>query len=81
MCPICGQFEAANGAGLAALRDAGTARVVFHPIAILDRYSQGTRYSTRAAASAALVADRAPDSFQAFHAGLLAGSRTRARRA
>ncbi|WP_336707843.1 DsbA family protein [Oerskovia sp. USHLN155] len=73
MCPVCGQFEEINGAGLAALRDDGSARVVVHPIAILDRYSQGSQYSTRAAASAAFVADRAPDTFQGFHAGLLAG--------
>ncbi|GAA3217770.1 thioredoxin domain-containing protein [Oerskovia jenensis] len=73
MCPICGQFEEINGAGLTALREGGSARVVVHPVAILDRYSQGSRYSTRAAASAALVADRAPDAFQDFHAGLLAG--------
>ncbi|WP_082608434.1 thioredoxin domain-containing protein [Oerskovia sp. Root918] len=72
MCPICGQFEAVNGESLAALREAGSVRVVFHPIAILDRYSQGSQYSTRAASSAALVADRAPDAFQDFHAGLLA---------
>ncbi|MFE4464995.1 thioredoxin domain-containing protein [Oerskovia sp. NPDC056781] len=73
MCPVCGQFEEINGAGLAALRDDGSVRVVVHPVAILDRYSQGSRYSTRAAASAAFVADRAPDAFQGFHAGLLAG--------
>ena len=72
MCPICGQFEAVNGESLAALREAGSVRVVFHPIAILDRYSQGSQYSTRAASSAALVADRSPDAFQDFHAGLLA---------
>lgn len=72
MCPVCGRFEAVNGESLTALREAGSVRVVFHPIAILDRYSQGTEYSTRAASSAALVADRAPDTFQAFHAGLLA---------
>ncbi|MFD6094228.1 DsbA family protein [Oerskovia sp. NPDC060338] len=72
MCPVCGRFEAVNGESLTKLREAGSVRVVFHPIAILDRYSQGTAYSTRAASSAALVADRAPDTFQAFHAGLLA---------
>ncbi|MET4225124.1 DsbA family protein [Oerskovia enterophila] len=72
MCPVCGQFEAVNGESLAALREAGSVRVVFHPVAILDRYSQGSQYSTRAASSAALVADRAPDAFQDFHAGLLA---------
>jgi len=73
MCPVCGQFEEINGAGLASLRDDGSVRVVVHPVAILDRYSQGSQYSTRAAASAAFVADRAPGAFADFHAGLLAG--------
>lgn len=66
MCPICGQFEQYRGAEIDALRKAGTADVYYHPIAILDRYSQGTAYSTRAAAAGALVAEEAPDKFLAF---------------
>ncbi len=49
MCPICNQFEQLYGDSILALADDGTATVGIHPISILDRYSQGTEYSTRAA--------------------------------
>lgn len=67
MCPVCGQFEAINGADIAALRESGDVSFVVHPIAILDRMSQGTEYSTRAASAVAWVADRAPESFMEYH--------------
>lgn len=67
MCPICGKFEQVRGAEIDALRTAGTADVYYHPIAILDRASQGTSYSTRAASAAALIAQEAPDKFLAFN--------------
>ncbi|NTV39653.1 MAG: thioredoxin domain-containing protein, partial [Demequinaceae bacterium] len=66
MCPICGQFEQYRGAEIDALRTAGTADVYYHPISILDRASQGTAYSTRAASASALIAQEAPDKFMAF---------------
>ncbi len=66
MCPICGQFEQFRGPEVDALREAGTADVYYHPISILDRYSQGTSYSTRAASAGVLVAQEAPDTFLAF---------------
>lgn len=72
MCPICGQFEALNGASIAELREAGDVTLVVHPVAILDRASQGTDYSTRAASAAAWVADRAPEQFSAFHDAMFA---------
>lgn len=49
MCPICNQFEQLYGESILALAEDGTATVGIHPISILDRYSQGTEYSTRAA--------------------------------
>lgn len=67
MCPICGQFEALNAAGIAELREAGDVTLVLHPVSILDRVSEGTDYSTRAASAAAWVADQAPEQFSAFH--------------
>jgi protein-disulfide isomerase len=73
MCPACGAFEEANGDNLISLASEGTATVVYHPIAILNRYSNGTGYSTRAASAAALVADEAPDQFAAFNEQLFAG--------
>ncbi|GAA1859819.1 DsbA family protein [Myceligenerans crystallogenes] len=67
MCPVCGQFEALNGADINALREEGDVALVVHPVAILDRASQGTEYSTRAASSVAWVADQAPEAFIAYH--------------
>ncbi|MDE0545339.1 thioredoxin domain-containing protein [Microbacterium sp. C7(2022)] len=49
MCPICNQFEQVYGESIQGLVDDGTATLGIHPISILDRYSQGTEYSTRAA--------------------------------
>lgn len=66
MCPACGQFESVNGDTLVQLAADGDASVVYHPIAILNRFSNGTGYSTRAAAAGYLVADEAPDTFVAF---------------
>ncbi|TKR22108.1 disulfide bond formation protein DsbA [Cellulomonas hominis] len=73
MCPACGAFEEANGDNLITLATEGSATVVYHPIAILNRFSNGTGYSTRAASASALVADEAPDQFAAFNEQLFAG--------
>lgn len=73
MCPACGAFEEANGDNLISLATEGSATVVYHPIAILNRFSNGTGYSTRAASASALVADEAPDQFAAFNEQLFAG--------
>jgi protein-disulfide isomerase len=72
MCPVCGQFESLNGASIAEMREGGDLTLVVHPVSILDRASQGTNYSTRAAAAAAWVADQAPEQFNAFHEALFA---------
>jgi len=67
LCPICGQFEKTSGGYIASLIDNGGATVEIHPIAILDRLSQGTKYSTRAVNAAACVADYSPNQFYDFH--------------
>ncbi|WP_460755423.1 DsbA family protein [Myceligenerans cantabricum] len=67
MCPICGQFEALNGEDITELREKGDVALVVHPVSILDRQSQGSEYSTRAAAAVAWVADQAPQSFMEYH--------------
>ncbi|MFS0854085.1 DsbA family protein [Microbacterium sp. 179-I 3D4 NHS] len=66
MCPVCGQFEQAYGEQLqtAAANDEITLNL--HPVSILDRYSQNTKYSTRAGGAAYCVAENAPDSFLDF---------------
>ncbi|MCL1869856.1 MAG: DsbA family protein [Promicromonosporaceae bacterium] len=72
MCPYCGQFETVNKDGLEALLAGGKADLVVHPIALLDRSSQGTAYSTRAASASAWVADRDPKHWLDFHEALYA---------
>ncbi len=49
MCPVCNQFEQLYGPDIQKLVDDGTITLGIHPIAILDRQSQGTEFSTRAA--------------------------------
>jgi protein-disulfide isomerase len=49
MCPVCNQFEQTYGEAIQALVTDGTITLNIHPISILDRASQGTEYSTRAA--------------------------------
>jgi protein-disulfide isomerase len=79
ICPICGRFEEVSGEYVRSLPGQGV-RVVYAPVAILDRQSKGTRYSTRAAAAAACVAesdarDTSPSaeaSFPRFHSLLFA---------
>ncbi|WP_296665522.1 thioredoxin domain-containing protein [Demequina sp.] len=66
MCPICNTFEQINAADLDTLRESGAIQLYYHPISILDRYSQGTEFSTRAAGAAGVVADKAPEAFHDF---------------
>ncbi|MCB2412816.1 DsbA family protein [Demequina sp. TTPB684] len=66
MCPICGVFEESQGPVLEQLREDGTADVYYHPISILDRYSQDTEFSTRSASAAALIAQESPENFLNF---------------
>lgn len=49
MCPICGDFEELYGPTIEGLVDQGRVTLNIHPISILDRASQGTQFSTRAA--------------------------------
>ena len=49
MCPVCNQFEQIYGEAISGLVEDGTITHNIHPISILDRVSQGTEYSTRAA--------------------------------
>lgn len=67
LCPVCGQFEATNGEYISSLLENGKTTVEIHPIAILDRLSQGTKYSTRATNATACVANYSPNQFYDFH--------------
>jgi protein-disulfide isomerase len=71
-CPFCSAFETANAATIQSLLESGIASLEVHPISILDRVSQGTKYSTRSASAAGCVANYDPDSFLAVNAALFA---------
>jgi protein-disulfide isomerase len=66
ICPFCGQFEEANGDAVNALVQEGAMNLVLHPVNFLDNSSQGTRYSTRAGAAIAYIAQNAPEYTLAF---------------
>ncbi|MFN8195804.1 MAG: DsbA family protein [Nocardioidaceae bacterium] len=72
MCPACGAMEQANGDELDRLMNDGTIRIAMRPISFLDRQSQGTQYSTRAANAFATVVNDDPDHAWAFHMALYA---------
>jgi protein-disulfide isomerase len=66
LCPACNAFEQQYGEKLqnAAANNEITLNV--HPISILDRLSQNTKYSTRAASASYCVAAEAPDAYLDF---------------
>ena len=70
MCPYCGQFEEAEGETIAGLIDDGSITLQVHPVSILDRLSQGTEYSSRAASAMYAVAEADPDNAYAFFVSL-----------
>ncbi|MBG0563030.1 DsbA family protein [Actinoplanes aureus] len=70
MCPACNSFEQASSATLKQLVDAGKVTVRYHPVAILDRFSNGTEYSTRSAAASAAAAQEGK--FTEYHEVLFA---------
>ena len=72
LCPVCGAFEATNGDYLDGLLENGGATIEIHPIAILDRASNGTKYSTRAANAVACMANDSPNQAYDFHRLLFA---------
>ncbi len=72
MCPACGSFEAVNGEDLTELVEAGTIELVYHPLNFLNRFSQGTAYSTRSANAFLTVAEESPEHALDFVAALFA---------
>lgn len=70
LCPICGEFEAENGAVIRDLIESGAATVEFRPLAILNNQSAGTQYSTRSANAAACVANYSPNNYFDFSEAL-----------
>ncbi len=70
LCSSCGQFEQLYGHQLAEAAAAGQARVVYHPVAILDDYSDPVGYSTLAASASLCAAEAGV--FPRFHDSLYA---------
>ncbi|MFE6736234.1 DsbA family protein [Microbacterium sp. NPDC057650] len=71
-CPACKSFEESFGPALEKAADDGKITLTYHPIAILDRFSQGTEYSSRSAGAAVCVASTQPDKYLAFSKALFA---------
>jgi protein-disulfide isomerase len=71
-CPACKQFEEIHSSLLRTWLESGTVNVAYHPISFRDAQTAGQRYATRAANSAACVANFAPDSFFDYSELLLA---------
>ncbi|GAB3992497.1 hypothetical protein GCM10029992_01600 [Glycomyces albus] len=63
MCPICKEFESTYAEDIQGWIDDGSVTVNYHPITILDRLSEGTEYSTRAASAAVCAADAGEQEF------------------
>ncbi|GAB2707273.1 protein-disulfide isomerase [Microbacterium marinum] len=70
MCPYCGQFEETEGKTIAELVDDGSVTLEVYPVSILDRLSQGTEYSSRAASAMYAVADADPENAYSFFRAL-----------
>lgn len=66
MCPVCNNFEQVYGDTIQDQVNAGTLTLKIHPISILDRLSQGTEFSSRAAGAMYCVAHTEPDKAVAF---------------
>lgn len=70
-CPHCGAFEQQNGEFLTELLASGDTTVEVVPLSFMDRISEGSYYSSRAAAAIACYADSQPDDAWAAHQALL----------
>ncbi|WP_424937382.1 MULTISPECIES: DsbA family protein [Bacteria] len=66
-----GDFERTNARQIESWIGQGAATLVYHPIALLTANSNGTKYSLRAAAAAACVANFDPDKFYTYNHELL----------
>jgi protein-disulfide isomerase len=71
-CPACAQFEELHGPLLRSWLESGTVTVSYHPLSFRDAQTAGQRYATRAANSAACVANYSPDSYFDYSELLLA---------
>ncbi|MFJ9036847.1 DsbA family protein [Streptomyces sp. NPDC102406] len=71
LCPECRNTERTLSPALTSLKAKGDIRLVYHPVAFLDDYSDPGGYSSRAASAAACAADAGR--FEEYTAALFAG--------
>jgi protein-disulfide isomerase len=64
-CPFCNEFESTNASKIQSLVAERKATLEIHPVAILDKSFQGTRYASRAINAGACVANFSPNDFLA----------------
>jgi protein-disulfide isomerase len=69
-CPICKDFESTNFSNIEKQLQAGTVKVNYHMINLLDASSVPAGYSSMSANTALAVATVAPDKFMNFHYSL-----------
>lgn len=70
-CPHCMMFEQTNGALLQSAVESGDTTVEIVPLSFLDRASEGSYYSSRAAGAMACVVDSQPEGAWRAHQALL----------
>lgn len=70
LCPICGHFEATNFKSIEQQLEAGTIKVRYHMINLLDSSSNPPGYSLMSANAALAVATVAPGKFMDYHYSL-----------
>lgn len=70
LCPVCGQFEAANFPAIEQQLEAGKIQVRYHLLNLLDDRSNPPGYSMMAANTALAVATVAPGKFLDYHYSL-----------
>lgn len=73
MCPWCQALEQQHGDDLLRLASEDRITLAYRPVAILDRMSQGSEYSTRAANAFYCVADDSPKAVVGFVQALFDG--------
>lgn len=70
-CPHCLEFEQANTDFLSKVITEGNTSVEVVPLSFMDRYSEGSYYSSRASAALACVVENQPDAAWSVHNALL----------
>ena len=71
MCPACSQFEELYNDAFAKFISQNKINLILHPVNMLDRVSQNTRYSSRTASTAYLISQKSPKYFWEFNKSMM----------